>query len=77
MAALVWARRWYESHPEQVTPRLAYVWAVVAVCLVAAVELGWPDGPVPAYLVALYAVLSLPLTRLLVLPAAVTWNRHR
>jgi hypothetical protein len=36
-----------------------------------------PQTPVPAHLIALFVLLALPLTRLIGLPAAVAWNRHR
>jgi hypothetical protein len=77
LAALIGTRKWYETHPDRVLPRLALIWSVVAVCLIVAIEIGLPEGPIPARLVALYAVLLLPFSRLLAVPAAVAWNRHR
>jgi hypothetical protein len=53
------------------------VWLVVAVCLVAPLYLLIPENPVPTHLVALFALLAMPLTRAVALPAAVAWNRHR
>jgi hypothetical protein len=77
LAGLIWTRKWSEAHPDQVLFRLAPIWLVVAGCLVVALEIGLPEGPVPAHLVALYGVLLLPFSRLRVVPAAVAWNRHR
>jgi hypothetical protein len=56
---------------------LSVSWAVVAACLLMPLYALIPDNPVPTHLIALYVLLALPLNRLLALPAAVAWNRHR
>jgi energy-coupling factor transporter ATP-binding protein EcfA2 len=77
LAALVWVRKRFGSQPGALMPGLAVVWLVVAGCSIAAIEAGWPGTRVSAHLIALYVVLALPLTRLMALPAALAWNRHR
>jgi hypothetical protein len=56
--------------------RLA-LWLSIAACLLTLLYAVFPDGPLPAHLAALYVLLALPLARLIGLPAAVAWNRHR
>jgi hypothetical protein len=53
------------------------LWLAIAACVLVPLYALVPTGPVPTHLVALFVVLALPLTRLLALPAAVVWNRHR
>jgi hypothetical protein len=74
---LIWAWKRFGPVPDRTMPRLGRAWLVVAACLVTAIEIGWPSTRGPKHLIALYVVLSLPLTRLVALPAAIAWNRHR
>jgi hypothetical protein len=70
------AAAWAWSRQRGAVPRLA-LWVVIAACLLVPLFAVVPKGPMPKPLVALYVVLALPLTRLIALPAAVAWNRHR
>jgi hypothetical protein len=76
ISAAAWTLRRLGRWHDHSFARLA-VWLTIAACLL------WPlyallsEGPVPVHLVALFIVLALPLNRLLLLPAAVAWNRHQ
>jgi hypothetical protein len=56
--------------------RLA-VWLAAVASILAPLYLFVPQNSLRTHLVALYVVLALPLSRLMALPAAVAWNRHR
>jgi hypothetical protein len=56
---------------------LLLLWLAVAACLLLPLYALAPEGPGRVHLIALFLVLALPLNRLLALPAAVAWNRHR
>jgi hypothetical protein len=56
---------------------LLALWLAITACLLVPLYTLVPENPVPTHLVALFVALSLPLTRLIALPAAVAWNRHR
>ncbi|QJW93635.1 hypothetical protein [Frigoriglobus tundricola] len=77
LGVLLWVWSRFGSLPDRTQPRLAFVWLATAICLVVAVQACWPETRAPAHLVAFYLVLSLPLARLVAVPAAVAWNRHR
>jgi hypothetical protein len=61
---------------ERTVPVLA-AWAAVVACLLIPLWAVVPPNPVPHALVTLYVVLAVPLSRPLLLPAAIAWNRHR
>ena len=52
-------------------------WSAIAACLLISLYGLVPVNPVPHWLVALYLLITLPLNRPLLLPAAIAWNRHR
>jgi hypothetical protein len=76
LAAVGWAWGRWGCWNDRKVACLA-VWLAVAACLVVPLYAAFPGGPVPTHLIALFVVLALPLARLLALPAAVVWNRHR
>jgi hypothetical protein len=57
--------------------KLLGVWLAIAAGLVTLTYLLMPPGQGPVHLIALGAVLALPLARLLAAPLALAWNRHR
>jgi hypothetical protein len=56
---------------------LAAAWLAAAGCVAALVWLLLGNRQAPAALIAVGVVLTFPLTRLIGLPLAVAWNRHR
>jgi len=56
---------------------LGAVWLTAAGCVAALVWLLLGNRQVPAVLIVIGLVLTFPLTRLMGLPLAVAWNRHR
>jgi hypothetical protein len=58
-------------------PALLMLWLLVAGCLLGTMYSLVPETPVPKHLIVLFVVLALPLTRLMAVPAALAWNRHR
>jgi hypothetical protein len=76
LSAAAWTWSWPSFWRERTVLRLI-LWLAIAVCLLVPLYALVPEGPVPTNLVALFIVLTLPLTRLTALPAAVAWNRHR
>jgi hypothetical protein len=75
LSAAAWVWRW--SGRRQGTGAWLTLWLAIAACLLVPLYALVPENPVPTHLVALYVVLALPLSRLIGLPAAVAWNRHR
>jgi hypothetical protein len=59
------------------TVPLLAVWLAIVTCLLIPIYSVLPEDPVPPSLVAVYAILAVPLSRPLLLPAAIAWNRHR
>jgi hypothetical protein len=78
-AAWAWSRRGtdFKSVLQDGTAARLALWLAVVACLLVPLYALVPENSGPIHLVALFVVLALPLTRLLALPAAVAWNRHR
>jgi hypothetical protein len=56
---------------------LSAAWLAAAGCVASLVWLFLSNRPVPAAMIAVGVVLTFPLTRLVGMPLAVAWNRHR
>jgi len=76
LGAAAWTLRRLGRWRDRTIAKLA-LWLTIAACLQVPLYAVVPAGVIPRNLLALLLVLALPLTRVLALPAAVTWNRHR
>jgi hypothetical protein len=77
VSAAVWAWGRADNGHDAATLVLVILWVAITTCLMFPLYAVVPEGAVPRHLVALYIVLALPFARLIALPAAVAWNRHR
>ena len=78
--AAVWAFR--AAYQESLLEARTFAWVLgawvpSALCLVSLIYLLFGGRQLPVALLALGAVLSLPLARLAAAPLALAWNRHR